>query len=45
MKHFYNPDPYMEAVKLFEEKSVRGGRHSVINDALGMLSSWDFTSN
>ena len=33
MKLYYNPDPYMEAVRLFEEKSVRGGRHSVIKDA------------
>lgn len=33
MKLYYNPDPSMEAVRLFEEKSVRGGRHSVIKDA------------
>ena len=33
MKLFYNPDPPMEAVRLFEEKSVRGGRHSVVKDA------------
>ena len=32
MNLYYNPDP-MEAVRLFEEKSVRGGRHSVIKDA------------
>ena len=45
MKLFYSPDPYMDAVRLFEETSERGGRHSAINDALGMLKSWDFTSN
>ena len=33
MKLYYNPDPSMEAVRLFEEKSVSGGRHSVIKDA------------
>ena len=33
MKLYYNPDPSMEAVRLFEEKSVRGGRHSVIKNA------------
>ena len=33
MKLYYNPGPSMEAVRLFEEKSVRGGRHSVIKDA------------
>ena len=33
MKLYYNPDPSMEAVRLFEEKSVRGGRHSAIKDA------------
>ena len=33
MKLYYNPDPSMEAVRLFEEKSVRGGPHSVIKDA------------
>ena len=33
MKLYYNPDPSMEAVRLFEERSVRGGRHSVIKDA------------
>ena len=33
MKLYYNPDPSMEAVRLFEEKSVREGRHSVIKDA------------
>ena len=33
MKLYYNPDPCMEAVRLFEEKSARGGRHSVIKDA------------
>ena len=33
MKLYYNHDPSMEAVRLFEEKSVRGGRHSVIKDA------------
>ena len=33
MKHCYNPDPSMEAVRLFEEKSVRGGRPSVIKVA------------
>ena len=33
MKHCYNPDPSMEAVRLFDEKSVRGGRPSVIKDA------------
>ena len=32
MKHCYNPDSSMEAVRLFEEKSVRGGRPSVIKD-------------
>ena len=30
MKLYYNPDPSKEAVRLFEEKSVRGGWHSVI---------------
>ena len=30
MKLYYNPDPSMEAVRLFEEKSVRGAWHSVI---------------
>ena len=33
MKLYHNLDPSMEAVRLFEEKSVRGGRHSVIKDA------------
>ena len=33
MKLYHNPDPSMEAVRLFEEKSVRGGQHSVIKDA------------
>ena len=33
MKHCYNPDPSIEAVRLFEEKSVRGGRPLVIKDA------------
>ena len=33
MKLYYNPDPSMRAVKFFEEKSVRGGWHSVIKDA------------
>ena len=33
MKLYYNPDPSMEAVSLFEENSVRGGRHSVIKFA------------
>ena len=33
MKLYYNPDPSMEAVRLFKEKSVRGGLHSVIKDA------------
>ena len=33
MKLYCNPDPSMEAVKMFEEKSVKGGRHSVIKDA------------
>ena len=32
MKLYYNPDPSMEAVRLFEQKSVRGGRHSDIKD-------------
>lgn len=33
MKLYGNPDPSMEAVRMFEEKSVRIGRHSVIKDA------------
>ena len=33
MKLYHNPDPSMDAVRLFEEKSVRGRRHSVIKDA------------
>ena len=33
MKLYHNSDPFMEAVRLFEEKSVRGGRHSIIKDA------------
>ena len=33
MKLYYNPDPSMEAVRLFEERSVRGGWHLVIKDA------------
>ncbi|XP_067029691.1 uncharacterized protein [Acropora muricata] len=33
MKLYYNPDPSMDAVRLFEEKSVRGGRHSAIKGA------------
>ena len=33
IKLYYNPDPSMEAVLLFEEKSVRRARHSVIKDA------------
>ena len=33
MKLYYNPDPSMRAVRFFEEKSVRGGWHSVIKDA------------
>ena len=33
MKLYYNHDPSMEAVRLFEEKSARGGRHSVIKEA------------
>ncbi|XP_068726388.1 uncharacterized protein [Montipora capricornis] len=33
MKLYHNPDPSMEAVRLFEEKAVRGGRHSAIKDA------------
>ena len=33
MELYCNPDPSMEAVRMFEEKSVRGGRHSVIKDA------------
>ena len=33
MKLCYNPDLSMEAVRLFEEKSMRGARHSVIKDA------------
>ena len=33
MKLYYNPDPIMEAVTLFEETSVRGRQHSVIKDA------------
>ena len=33
MKLYYNPDPSMEAVRLLEEKPVRGGRHSAIKDA------------
>ena len=33
MKLYYNPDPTMEAVTLFEETSVRGRQHSVIKDA------------
>ena len=33
MKLYYNPDPSMEAVRLFEENSVRGERHSVIKYA------------
>ena len=32
IKLYYNPDPSIEAVALFEERSVRGGRHSVIKD-------------
>ena len=32
MKLYSNPDPSMEAVTLFEEKSVRRGRHSVNKD-------------
>ena len=30
MKLYCSPDPSMEAVRMFEEKSVRGGWHSVI---------------
>ena len=33
MKLYHDRDPSMKAVRLFEEKSVRGGRHSVIKDA------------
>jgi len=33
MKLYYNPDPSREAARLFEEKLVRGGRHSLIKDA------------
>ena len=33
MKFYYNLDPSMEAVRLFEAKTVRGGWHSVIKDA------------
>ena len=33
MKLDCNLDPSMEAVRMFEEKSVRGGQHSVIKDA------------
>ena len=33
MKLYCNLDPSMEAVRMFEEKSVRGGQHSVIKDA------------
>ena len=33
MKLYYNPDPYMKVVRRFEEKPVRGGRHSVIKNA------------
>ena len=36
MKLYYNPDPSMEAVTLFEEKSVSGGRRSVIKMREGM---------
>ena len=32
MKLYNNPDPTMEALALFEEKSVRGRQHSVIKD-------------
>ena len=32
MKLYYSSVPSMEVVRLFEEKSVRGGRHSVIKD-------------
>ena len=32
MKLYYNPDTSREAARLFEEKSMRGGRHSVIKD-------------
>ena len=32
-KLYCNPDPSMEAVRMFKKKSVRGGRHSVIKDA------------
>ena len=33
MKLNYNPDTSMEALRLLEEKSLRGGRHSVSKDA------------
>ncbi|PFX25050.1 hypothetical protein AWC38_SpisGene10320 [Stylophora pistillata] len=33
MKLYGNPDPCMEAVGMFQEKSVRVGRHSVIMNA------------
>ena len=33
MQLYNNPEISMEAVRLFEEKSVRGGRHSVTKDA------------
>ena len=32
MKLYHNIDPSREAARLFEEKSMRGGRHSVIKD-------------
>ena len=32
MKLYSSPDPSMEAVKMFEEKSARVGCHSVIKD-------------
>ena len=35
MKLYYNPDLSIEGVRLFEEKSVRRGRHSVIKGANG----------
>ena len=34
MKFYYNLDTSMEAVRLFEAKSVRGGWHLFIKDTL-----------
>ena len=45
MKLYYNPDPSMEAVRLFKEKSVSEGCTQLSRTQEGMQRSSEFTSN